>query len=537
MNSKRFSGAIFAIITLFNLPVFAAGWQITGYDSHVELNWESLHEEGTRYRVQVTQDGKNWHTRLETNSAFAMDFVRDLGTNLTLQYRLMEVNGDTETELATGEAKTRDFTDDELLDMVQRYTFRYFWDHAEPSSGMARERIPFMDQDGDIVTTGGTGFGIAAIITAAERGWVNRKAAVARLNKMTDHLEQFERFKGMWAHWYTADDLNAFNFSKYDDGGDIVESAFMMQGLLTARQYFNGEDKEEQRLRNRITALWEDMDWEWYTQGKDILYWHWSKNYGWKMNHPIKGYNEALIVYILAASSPTNAISAEPYHEGWGGWEVKEFRNYSTYYGMTLPLGNKVNMGGPLFFAHYSFMGLDPRGLRDRYTNYWEQNKRHTLINRAYCIDNPFGWQGYGEDLWGLTAGDMVPVGYTAHAPGAERDHGTIAPTAALSSMPYTPAESMKVLKNLYRNHGRHMFGRMGFFDGINLSVSDNPETQVRNTYLAIDQGPIVGMIENYRTALLWNTFMKDKDVQRGLKKLGFTIDHKVQSNIQSIGH
>ena len=216
MNSKRFSGAIFAIITLFNLPVFAAGWQITGYDSHVELNWESLHEEGTRYRVQVTQDGKNWHTRLETNSAFAMDFVRDLGTNLTLQYRLMEVNGDTEKELVSGEAKTRDFTDDELLDMVQRYTFRYFWDHADPSSGMARERIPFMDQDGDIVTTGGTGFGIAAIITAAERGWVTRKAAVARLNKMTDHLEQFERFKGMWAHWYTADDLNAFNmFNKF----------------------------------------------------------------------------------------------------------------------------------------------------------------------------------------------------------------------------------------------------------------------------------------------------------------------------------
>lgn len=269
------------------------------------------------------------------------------------------------------------------------------------------------------------------------------------------------------------------------------------------------------------------MEWNWYTRGEDVIYWHWSKNYGWKMDHPIRGYNEALIVYVLAAASPTYGISDKPYHKGWAGRNVDTFQNYQDYYGIALPLGNKAHKGGPLFFAHYSFMGLDPRGLRDRYANYWEQNRRHTLINRAYCLDNPYGWKGYGEDFWGLTAGDKVPAGYTAHAPGFQRDHGTITPTAALSSMPYTPKESMQVLKNLYYNHGKELFGEMGFYDGINLSVSDKPEAQVRKTYLAIDQGPIVGMIENYRSGLLWDYFMRDSDVHRGLEKLGFTAHGK----------
>ncbi|NMH61489.1 beta-glucosidase [Alteromonas sp. MYP5] len=497
-----------------------------GYDSHVELDWSDIYQQGAEYELRVSTGGDDWAVRTTTKESKVIDFVNDLGTALSLKYKLFDVSNGKEKEVAEARAKTRVFNDDELLDMVQQYTFRYFWDFADEKSGWARERSPNM-KDGDIITSGGTGFGIASVITGAERGWITREQAVNRMLKLTKSLREFERFHGMWGHWYQADTQEIFHFSKYDDGGDTVESAFMAQGLLTARQYFDGDSAEEQQLRKEITELWEAMEWDWYTKGEDVIYWHWSKNHGWKMDHPIKGYNEALIVYVLAASSPTHGTSDKPYHQGWAGWNVPTFRNYEDYYGMSLPLGNKEHKGGPLFFAHYSFMGLDPRGLQDRYANYWQQNVRHTLINRAYCLDNPYGWEGYGEDFWGLTAGDKVPEGYTAHAPGFQRDHGTITPTAALSSMPYTPEESMKVLKNLYRNHGRELFGEMGFYDGINLSVSDDPSEQVRKTYLAIDQGPIVGMIENHRSGLLWRYFMRDPDVRRGLNKLGFTVNNE----------
>ncbi|WP_416307878.1 glucoamylase family protein [Neptunicella sp. SCSIO 80796] len=521
MRYKWFGYLAAGLLALTSQLAIAAGLTAQGYDRHVELFWQDLAKSNHEYQLWVKIDGGDWQQRQSVSSDSVIDFTGDLGRNLALTYKL--VDAATSKELGQVKVSTRDFSDDELLDMVQRYTFRYFWDDADPKTGWAHERQPNM-KDGNIITSGGTGFGIASVITGAERGWISREQAVDRMLKLTKSLATMERFHGMWGHWYNADTGKIFHFSKYDDGGDTVESAFMAQGLLTARQYFNAGSKKEQQLRQEITALWEAMDWQWYTQGQDVMYWHWSKNYGFKMNHAIKGYNEALIVYVLAASSPTHATSDQPYHKGWAGWDVPTFRNYQDYYGMALPLGNKEHKGGPLFFAHYSFMGLDPRGLRDRYANYWQQNVRHTLINRAYVMDNPYAWKGYGEDFWGLTAGDNVPDGYTAHAPGFQRDHGTITPTAALSSMPYTPKESMQVLKNLYFNHGKELFGKMGFYDGINLSVSDDPQQQVRKTYLAIDQGPIVGMIENYRSGLLWNAFMRDPDIRKGLNKLGFSI-------------
>lgn len=493
-----------------------------GYDRHVELNWDSVYSPDKTYVVKASIDGGDWVERAVTSGDGYLDYVGDQGRNLTVDYKLFEQRENGLFEVGETTAETRDFSDEELIDMVQKYTFRYFWDNAHQETGWAYERIP-NPKDGDIITSGGTGFGIMSVIVGAERGWITRDQAVKRMETLVSSLEALETFHGMWAHWYDASTEEVFHFSKYDDGGDIVESAFMAQGLLAARQYFNAESTEEAALRERITGLWQAMEWDWYTQGENVLYWHWSKEHGWKMDHPIHGYNEALIVYVLAASSPTHAIDPAVYHEGWASWDSPTFGNYNDYYGMALPLGNKKHMGGPLFFAHYSFLGLDPRNLRDSYANYWEQNKRHTLINRAYCIDNPLGWEGYGEDFWGLTAGDRVPAGYAAHAPGFRRDEGTITVTAALSSLPYTPEESMEVLKNLYYNHGKELFGTMGFYDGINLSVSDDPKEQVRKTYLAIDQGPIVAMLENYRTGLLWEYFMRDEDVQKGLKRLGFS--------------
>lgn len=517
-----------SIILMFNSALANATAGLTGqaYDQHVELHWDEQNNEAAVYKLYVSVAGGAWQLRLTTEETSTLDFIGELGSNLSLQYKLTRLQDNKEIELDQINLSTRQFTDEELLEMVQAYTFRYFWQQDDTNEGWAEERIP--NNDGDIVTSGGTGFGVLALITGAERGWASREAVVSRLLSLTRSLQTVETFHGMWAHWYK--DGKVFHFSKYDDGGDIVESAFLIQGLLTARQYFSEDNHAEKQLRNDITQLWNNMQWDWYTRyekgtGEKVLTWHWSKKYGWKMNHRIRGYNEALIVYVLAASSPTYSINADVYHEGWAAGDSghNTFKNGKEFYGYTLPLGPAKELGGPLFFAHYSYLALDPRGLQDRYANYWQQNQNHSLINRAYAIDNPKNWQGFGDDFWGITAGDMLPKGYMAHSPGKSR--GTINPTAALSSMPYTPQESIEVLKNLYYQHGKQAFDMMGFYDAINLSVSKNAKKQVRKTYLAIDQGPIVAMIENYRSGLLWKYFMRDQDVQRGLTKLGFTID------------
>jgi hypothetical protein len=193
-------------------------------------------------------------------------------------------------------------------------------------------------------------------------------------------------------------------------------------------------------------------------------------------------------------------------------------KNGKKFYDITLPLGS--DYGGPLFFAHYSFMGLDPRNLSDAYADYWEQNVAHAKINHAYCKANPKGHYGYSERCWGLTASD-IQNGYTASSP--TNDKGTIAPTAALASMPYTPQESMKALEYFYYVLGDRLFKEYGFVDSFSLE-----KRWFASSYIAIDQGPIVVMIENHRTGLLWDNFMKNEDVQKGLKKLGFTYTEKV---------
>ena len=396
-------------------------------------------------------------------------------------------------------------TSEELLNLVQKKTFAYFWDYAHPTSGLARER----KGSGDTVTSGGSGFGLMAIIAAVERGFISRADAYARLLKIVNFLsEKAERFHGAFSHWLNGSSGAAIAFSTYDNGADLVETSFLMEGLLACRNYFSGPGEAE--LREKITALWEAVEWDWFLRnGK--LYWHWSPNYDWKMNMGISGWNEALITYVLAASSPTHPVSKADYTGGWarnGG-----IRNGKKFYGITLPLGS--DYGGPLFFAHYSFMGLDPRGLSDQYANYWEQNVAHASINQAYCAANPKKQTGYSAQCWGLTASD-IPGGYTASSP--TNDNGVIAPTAALSSMPYTPQESIAAMEYFYYILGDRLFGEYGFKDAFSLGAR-----WIADSYIAIDQGPIVVMIENYRSGAIWNAFMTDPDVTAGLAKLGFS--------------
>ena len=410
--------------------------------------------------------------------------------------------------------------DEALIEAVQRQTFRYFWDGADAASGLALDRRTLVgltgeDRADDRVAIGGSGFGIMALIVAVERGWVTRDAALDRLRRMFDALFRARRYHGAFPHFMDGASGTTIPMSPKDDAGDLVETSFLIMGLLCARQYFSEDTAAERRLRSDIDTLWHDVEWNWFTQGgRDVLYWHWSPNHGWAMNHEVRGWNECLITYLLAAASPRHAIDPLVYHRGFAAGP--DFVNGRAYYGIELPLG--APYGGPLFFTHYSFCGLDPHGLKDRYADYWDLNCRHVQVNRAHCVANPRGYQGYGESSWGLTASDD-PDGYLAHAP--DTDNGTISPTAALASLPYAPAEVMRVLRHFLTVHGTRLWRDYGFVDAF-----CEQRGWFAETFLAIDQGPIVVMMENHRTSLLWKLFMNVPEVQAGLRALDFSSPH-----------
>lgn len=408
----------------------------------------------------------------------------------------------------TEENKVPVLDDVALLTLIQEQTFKYFWDFAHPHSGMIRER----NTSGDLVTTGGTGFGMMALIVGIERGFISRSEGVERWRKVVDFLSKADRFHGVWPHWMDGNTGEVIPFSPKDDGGDLVETALLIQGFLTVKEYLDPNNPKENEMIEQIDKLWKEVEWDWYTRGgQNKLFWHWSPNHAWDMNLPVTGYNEALIVYVLAAASPTHAIDAEVYHQGWAGSGA--IVNGNSYFDQVLPLGPEK--GGPLFYSHYSFLGLDPRSLQDQYANYWDQNVSHSKIHRAYAIQNSLGFVGYSAEMWGLTASDNS-AGYAAHSP--TNDLGVVTPTAALSSMPYTPEASMEALKFYYYSLGDRLWGEYGFYDAFNLT-----EDWFADSYLAIDQGPIIIMIENHRSGLLWNQFMKNEQVKAGLDKLGFT--------------
>ncbi len=488
------------------------------YPAHVHLKWENRNQ--WNYDVYRYDEAKDSYVLLaETTGKDHMDFSigkSDRDRNYT--YRICpEGFSPYDSEMAGFEVKTvvPAASDEALLDMVQKYTTYYFSEYAHPVVGLARERSN--DLNGDIVTTGGTGFGMMALVAGASRGYVTDAQVIDIFTKIVTFLEDPERrFHGAWAHWYDADTGKAFSFSKYDDGGDLVETAFLVAGILTARQWLT-ENERDLDLAKRCDRLWNTVEWSWYTQkSKDALYWHWSKNHGWKMNHKLKGFDETLITYILAASSKKYSISREVYESCFKNSEIYE--NPNSYYGIPMILG--MPYGGPLFFTHYSFLGMNPNGLRDEKVDYFERNRNHTLIHYNYAIDNPKGHKGLGKDFWGFTSSDDALVGYTSHHPNTEAENGTVSPTAAISSIVYTPEESMQVIRHLYYDLGEEMFGKYGFYDSYNPSMCEG-QRAVRS-YLAIDQGTQPVMIENYRTGLIWDYFMSCPEVQKGLKKLGF---------------
>lgn len=402
-------------------------------------------------------------------------------------------------------------TDNALLDLVQQQTLKYFWDFGHPVSGLARER----NTSGELVTSGGSGFGIMSVITGVNRGFITRAQGLARLQTMVAFLKNTaQTFHGAYPHWLNGTTGAVIPFSIKDNGADLVETSYLMQGLLCARQYFNAAGTEA-TLRADINTIYNRVEWSWFRNGgQNTLFWHWSPNYFWEMNMQIRGWNESLITYVLAASSTTFAIPASVYNNGWKG--APGFVNGNIYFGYTLPLGPAL--GGPLFFSHYSFLGINPNGLIDASANYATQTKNHTLINYNYSKANPRGYFGYSDSVWGLTASD-IQNGYTASSP--TNDVGVIAPTAALSSFPYTPAESMAALKFYYYVLGDKIWKEYGFVDAFSLN-----DLWFASSTLAIDQGPIVVMIENYRSRLLWDLFTSCPEVKTGMQTLGFTAPY-----------
>lgn len=440
---------------------------------------------------------------------------------IALSLLLLMAVGGCKSKEKQASAAGRTLTDAALIDSVEHRTFRFFWEGAEPNSGMTPERIhmdgDYPQNDADVVTSGGSGFGLMALLVGMHRGWITQAEGVGRVEQIVGFLERADRYQGAFPHWWYGHTGRTKPFSTYDDGGDLMETALLIQGLLCTRQYLQKAIVGEQQLIKRIDRLWQEVNWNFYRKdGEQVLYWHWSPTYGWKMDFPVHGYNECLIMYVLAASSPTHPIPPSVYHQGWaqGGAIVSPH----TVEGIPLHLRYQGGEAGPLFWAQYSFTSLDPEGLRDEYCNdYFQEMRNLTLVNRAYCIRNPKGWKGFGSDCWGVTA-SYSPGGYYAHAPTESEDRGVISPTAAISSIVYTPQQSLQVMRHLYAM-GDAVWGRYGFYDAFSESEDWFPRY-----YLAIDQGPIVAMIENYRTGFLWRLFMSHPDIQRGLQALGFRV-------------
>ena len=508
-----------------------ADLRATGYDRHVELEWDANEPASLArfviYRSLDSGDFTPIGIQLPGIHRYE-DFLGKTGVHARYKVSLADWTYHESPPSSKAEASTRPLSDDELLTMMQRSCFLYYWEGADPHSGMTRESIPGDDR---IVATGASGFGIMALMVGVDRHFITREEGVGRVTKIVSFLERAQRYHGAWSHYMNGETGQSMAvFGMFDNGGDLLETSFLVQGLLAARQYFHGAAPSEQSLYSRITQLWNTVEWDWYreTPQSDFLYWHWSPEWAFVIHHPLIGFNETMITYVLAIASPTHPVPASMYYSGWAsqsemaqqyrqGWsgttDGNHYANGNTYYGIKLDVG--VGRGGPLFFTHYSFMGFDPHRFHDKFTNsYFDDNRNIALINRAYCIANPKHYTGYGADAWGLTASDG-PQGYAAQAPDEADDIGNITPTGALASFPYTPEASMTALKHYYRDLGDTMWGVYGLRDAINPTAN-----WVSAIYMGLNQAPIVVMIENYRTGLVWKNFMSNAEMTTMLNKL-----------------
>lgn len=503
-----------------NIPQRPVNISATGYDSRIDLKWD-LDTDPILAGYFIYRSSLPSGPFVRINSILHETHIYSdfLGQNNQTYYYYCTATNQSLQESAASDtvyATSHPMSEEELLTSVQEAIFRYFYDYGHPVSGLARER----KGRGNLETcaSGGTGFGLMAIVIGSERGFVSRDSAASRVLKILRFLQdQTTRYHGAWSHWINGTTGATIPFSQYDDGGDLVETSYLVQGLLTVRQYFDQNNMVEEEIRTRATQMWENVEWSWYRKDSgNFLYWHWSPNYGWTMNMRVVGFNEAMIVYLLAIASPTYGVPASLYYNGWASSSNYATPLPNTFYGIRQWVGPPL--GGPLFFTHYSFLGFDPRHKQDQFCNYFDNNRNISLIQWKYCINNPYHHAGYDSLTWGLTASDD-PFGYSAHAP-YSNDNGTITPTAAISAMAYTPEQSIATLKHFYFHYGPQLWGEFGFKDAFNLN-----QNWFADSYIAIDQGPMIVMMENYRSQLCWNLFMANAEIPQMLNAIGWTVD------------
>ncbi len=494
-------------------PAAPSGVVAVGREGRIDVRWKPNEEQDIL--------GYNVYRSSATNKTFYPQnvaiheppvFTDDLGEDgVSYIYHVTAVNGEFQESPASAPAAATSaaMNDKELITYAQEAAFHYFYDYAHPVSGLAHER----KGSSDICAIGGSGFGLMTLMVGAERGFISRGEAAARVLKIVRFLEKAQRHHGAFPHWIHGVTGETVPFSEWDDGGDLVETAYLCEGLLACRQYFNQDSSDENELRQGATRIWESVEWDWFRHSPTArqLNWHWSPNYEWRMDTQIYGFSEAHIVYILAIASPTHKIPASMYYDGWAG--ETNYANGKAYYGHTIAVGPEL--GGPLFFTHNSYLGFDPRKKRDRFCNYFENNKNIVLVNREYCRQNPQGFKDYSDLVWGLSASDN-PVGYAAQSP-KKNDNGTISPLAVLSSMPYATKECVLSLRNFYRKYGSKLWGEFGFRSGMNPT-----EDWYAKSYLAIELGTVAPMIENARSGLCWKMFMANEEIGKALNEIGF---------------
>jgi len=479
----------------------------------VNLNWEPA-EGSVGYEVQrgATPNGpfKTLNNHLSWLTVFS-DFVGEEATNF---YRVRSIGTNDERHplpsdwSQTIEGRSEALDQEKLLTDVQRASFDYFYEYGHPTSGLARASAL---RDPNICAIGASGMGFFNFGVGIERGFITRQEGAERTLKILKFLsDKAQRFHGAFPHFINGETGEVIPFSKYDDGADIVETAYLIQGVLFAREYFSQTNSNETEIRELSDKLWKDVEWNWFVkeEGKvPAMIWHWSPNYGWKKNLYILGYNECQIVYVLALASPTHPIETKSY---WQGWESADYAADTNQFGIHVELGGCSDIGPPLFWTQFSYLGLDPRKIFFHGKSYFDHFRDFCLVQVRYAQAKSSVYKGYGP-LWGITA-SAGPDGYKAFAPGLQ-DSGTLAPTASLSSMPYVPEESISCLMEMYQKYGDQLWGPFGFYDAFNFTRG-----WVSKTYLCIDQGPIAPMIENYRTGFCWKVFMKTPEIQPVVK-------------------
>ena len=428
-----------------------------------------------------------------------------------------------------------------LVDDLQERTFRYFWDLAGPENGLIPDRWPTPS----FSSVAAVGFGLTAYPIGAEHGWITREQARDRVLLTLRFLANAPQgpdptgrtsYKGFFYHFL--DMKTGHRFEQVELS--TIDTTLLLAGALFCQSYFNRDFPEEAEIRNLAEDLYRRADWQWARPEPPRVSMGWHPEKGF-IDYEWMGFNEAIILYVLALGSPTHPIDR-------ADWDAfTSTYHWASFYGQ-----EHVNFA-PLFGHQYSHVWIDFRGIRDasmreKGIDYFENSRRATLSQRAYAIGNPNGFRGYGANVWGLTAcdgpfdGELAIDGrkirfmtYAARgaAEGEIRDDGTIAPTAAASSIAFAPEVAIPAIEEMHRRWGEHLYSKYGFLDSFNPTLTREMTTQhgrvvpgvgwFDGDYLGIDQGPIVAMIENHRTGLVWNVMRKNPHVRRGLERAGFT--------------